>query len=63
MVEDRLLKIKDCLKIIPIARSTWWEKVKEGTLPAPMKIGASTFWKHSDLMKFIADGATVQTPQ
>ena len=47
MTEDRLLKINDCLKIIPIARSTWWEKVKAGKLPAPVKIGTSTFWRHS----------------
>lgn len=57
-MEDRLLKIDDCLKIIPIAKSTWWQGVKEGKLPQPMKIGSSTFWRHSDLMKFIAGSAT-----
>jgi predicted DNA-binding transcriptional regulator AlpA len=41
MKEDRLLKIDDCLKIIPVARSTWWQQVKSGTLPKPVKIGSS----------------------
>jgi prophage regulatory protein len=59
-MDDRLLKIGDCLKIIPLARSTWWEGVKSKTLPQPVKIGGSTFWRHSDLMAFIA---TPQPPQ
>jgi prophage regulatory protein len=54
-MEDRLLKIDDCLKIIPIARSTWWQKVAEGQLPQPVKVGSSTMWRHSDLMAFIAN--------
>jgi prophage regulatory protein len=55
MVEDRLLKIADCLKIIPVAKSTWWQGVKSGHFPQPVKLGSSTFWRYSDLMKFIAD--------
>jgi predicted DNA-binding transcriptional regulator AlpA len=54
-MEDRLLKIDDCLHIIPIAKSTLWKRVKEGQLPQPVHIEASTFWKHSDLMTFIAN--------
>jgi prophage regulatory protein len=54
-MEDRLLKIKDALQIIPISKSAFWERVKGGTLPKPVKIGASTFWKYSDLMVFIAN--------
>ena len=55
MTEDRLLKIDQCLEIIPMAKSTWWEYVKSGTLPAPVKIGSATFWRHSDLQDFIAN--------
>jgi prophage regulatory protein len=63
MKEDRLLKIDDCLKIIPIAKSTWWQGVKAGLLPKPVKIGTSTFWRHSDLMDFIASGRSPSEPQ
>jgi prophage regulatory protein len=56
-MEDRLLKIKDALQIIPISKSAFWERVKDGTLPKPVKIGASTFWRHSDLMSFVANMA------
>jgi predicted DNA-binding transcriptional regulator AlpA len=54
-MDERLLKIDDCLKIIPMAKSTFWQRVKEGELPQPVKIKTSTFWKHSDLMAYIAN--------
>ena len=57
MKEDKLLKIGAALQIIPIAKSTFWQKVKEGQLPQPVHIGASTFWRYSDLMDFIASKA------
>jgi predicted DNA-binding transcriptional regulator AlpA len=55
LFDDKLLKIGDCLEIIPMAKSTFWQKVKDGTLAQPFKIGASTFWKASDLQAFIAN--------
>jgi predicted DNA-binding transcriptional regulator AlpA len=61
-MEDRLLKINDCLKIIPIGKSTFYEKVKEGKLPQPVHIDASTFWRYSDLMAFVASMSEPQTP-
>ena len=54
MFDDRLLKIDQCLEIIPVAKSTWWQKVKEGKYPQPIRLGGSTFWRHSDLMTFIS---------
>jgi prophage regulatory protein len=63
MLEDRLLKIDQCLEITPVARSTWWQKVAEGQLPQPVKIGASTRWRHSDLMAFIANMPVSDQPK
>ena len=56
--DDRLLKIKDCLTIIPVAPSTWWAGVKDGRFPQPVKIGASTFWRYSDVMKCVSGNGT-----
>ena len=53
-IEDRLLKVKECLKIVPVAPSTWWAGVKDGRFPQPVRIGASTFWRHSDIMKVVS---------
>jgi prophage regulatory protein len=62
-MDDRLLKIDDCLKIIPMAKSTFWQRVKEGVLPQPVHIGTSTFWRYSDLQAFIGDLAKPQKLQ
>ena len=30
--DDWFLKIEECLKIIPVAKSTWWAGTKDGGL-------------------------------
>ena len=50
---DRLLRIKEVLVIIPVARSTWWLWVKNGKAPKPVVVCGCTFWRYSDLMDFI----------
>jgi len=52
-LKDRLLKIRECLKIVPVAQSTWWARVKDGCFPKPVKIGGNTFWRYSDVMKVV----------
>jgi prophage regulatory protein len=54
--DDRLLKIGACLKIIPVAQSTWWVGIKDGRFPKPVKIGGNTFWRYSDIMKVVQGG-------
>lgn len=57
VIEDRLLRIDDCLRIVPLGKSTFWKYVAEGKLPAPIRLGKATMWKHSDMMAFVASGA------
>jgi predicted DNA-binding transcriptional regulator AlpA len=54
MIDDKLLKVNDCIKIIPVARSQFYKLVSQKKLPQPVKIGSGSFWRHSDLQKFIA---------
>jgi prophage regulatory protein len=54
VADDRFLKIKECLKIIPVAPSTWWAGIKDGRFPNPVKLGGNTFWRYSDVMKVVA---------
>lgn len=51
--DDWFLKIEECLKIIPVAKSTWWAGTKDGRFPKPVKLGGNTFWRYSDLMKVV----------
>jgi predicted DNA-binding transcriptional regulator AlpA len=43
--------------IVPVARSTWWKWVRNGTAPAQVKIGPrASAWRVSDIKDFIASG-------
>jgi prophage regulatory protein len=47
--------------LIPIGRSSWWQKVRSGEAPAPIKIGKRvTVWRASDIERYIATLGTNQ---
>ena len=48
------IRIKEVLKIFPIGRSTWWDGVKDGRFPKPVKLGErTTAWKVEDIRALI----------
>lgn len=52
--QERLLRIKDVLKLVPISKSSWWEGVKKGKYPKPVKLGEkTTCWRLSDIQRII----------
>ena len=51
--EERLLRLKQVLEIIPVRKSSWWAGVKDGKYPASVKYGRSTFWINSDIQNLI----------
>jgi prophage regulatory protein len=53
----RLKQILAPLGPIPISKSTWWQGVKNGRFPKPVRLGPkTTVWRISDIRAFI-DGA------
>jgi prophage regulatory protein len=43
--------------IIPVGKSTWWEGVKSGRFPQPVKLGPRiTAWRVEDIRSLIATG-------
>lgn len=39
---------------IPVSKSTWWEGVKSGRFPKPVKLGPRiTAWRAEDIRRFI----------
>jgi prophage regulatory protein len=42
--------------IIPVKKSCWWQGVKTGRFPKPVKIGngRGTFWRVEDIRRLIA---------
>ncbi len=43
--------------IIPVSKSTWWEGVKSGRFPKPIKLGPRiTVWRAEDIRQLIEKG-------
>lgn len=62
MREERLLRIKQVLELVPVGKSTWWAGVKSGRYPKPVRhLGPRiTAWRESDI-KAVIDGTFQQT--
>lgn len=44
--------------IIPIGKSTWWEGVKSGRFPKPIKLGPRiTVWRAEDIQSLLEKGS------
>ncbi|EHL32306.1 helix-turn-helix transcriptional regulator [Legionella drancourtii] len=45
--------------LIPVSKSTWWEGVKTGRFPQPIKLGPRiTAWRVEDILKLIDKGGS-----
>ena len=52
--ETGFLRLPAILKIYPIGRSTWWQGVKDGRFPKPIKLGKrTTAWRVEDIKALI----------
>lgn len=52
------VKAEDAAKMFQVGTSTWWNWVKNGKAPQPVKIGGATRWRVSDLQQLLATGPT-----
>lgn len=51
-----LIKLPDVLLLYPVSRSSWYQGIKAGKYPPPVKIGhRSSAWRLSDINKLIED--------
>lgn len=47
--------------LIPVGKSTWWQGVKLGKFPKPVKLGErTTAWRVSDIQKLIESMGAAQ---
>ena len=48
--------------VIPVGKSTWWQGVKEGRFPKPVKLGPrTTAWRVEDIRELIRRLTTEHT--
>ena len=54
-VEAPLMKLPEVLALYPVSRAGWYQGVKDGRYPAPVKLGVrSVAWRRTDLERLIA---------
>jgi predicted DNA-binding transcriptional regulator AlpA len=51
----RLLRLPQVQELFPVSQATIYNKIKDGTFPAPHKIGRSSFWKLTEVEDFLKD--------
>ena len=48
---NKLMRLSQVLKLIPVGKSTWWAGVKTGRFPQSYKLSERiTVWKRSDII-------------
>lgn len=53
--QDRLVRLKEVLGLIPVSKSTFWNWVASGRAPAPIRLGRCTCWRLSDIEQMMID--------
>ena len=52
--ETGFLRLPDVLDVIPLGKTCWWEGVKSGRFPKPVKLSARcTAWRAEDIRQLI----------
>ena len=60
--EVGFVRLPQILALIPIGKSTWWQGIKLGKYPAPVKLGPRTsVWKVEDIKALLAALANRET--
>lgn len=48
------MRLHDVLRLIPVSKSTWWDRVKAGDFPQPIHLTErTTAWRVSDISELI----------
>lgn len=52
--ETGYMRLKQILTVFPVSKTTWWEGVKSGRYPKPVKLSAKvTGWRVEDIKKLM----------
>jgi prophage regulatory protein len=56
-VGDRLLRLSEVLRLVPVARSTWFAGVRSGRFPRPISLGPRiAAWRLRDIQQILENG-------
>lgn len=48
-------RLTEVLRLIPVKKSTWYEGIKKGRFPAPIKMGVVSLWKVEDIERLMEE--------
>lgn len=51
----RLLRLPDVLETVGLGRTAWFNLVRSGVAPRPVRIGRAVAWPSSDVQAFIRE--------
>ena len=55
--QERLLRLKEVLQLIPVSKSTWWAGCASGRFPHPIHLGPRvTCWRESSILALMEGG-------
>ncbi len=58
--ETGFIRLPQVLAFIPVSKSTWWDGIKTGRFPKPIKLGPrTTAWRAEDIQPLIDSFADV----
>lgn len=54
--EAGFIRLPQVLSIYPVCKSTWWQGIKDGRYPKPVKLAARiSAWRVEDIRQLIAE--------
>ena len=58
-----LLRLSQVLSLVPVSKSTWWNGVRSGRFPRPVKLSQrTTCWRASEILRLIEDAERPANP-
>lgn len=49
MTQQLLLSDREAARRLGVSRSTWWRRVRDRTMPQPVRIGGATRWRADEI--------------
>lgn len=58
---ERLLRVQEGAQMLGISKSFFWQRVRSGEIPKPVKLGRLSRWRLSDIEAVIEEAARAST--
>ncbi|GAB4273884.1 MAG: hypothetical protein Kow0029_13830 [Candidatus Rifleibacteriota bacterium] len=51
--ENALIREKQLRELWPMCKATLYNRIRQGIIPAPIKVGRQSFWRYSEIISII----------